>query len=75
VGDPSATPLLVLAHHLSREEAGWKMDQALARSLAPELWHGACAVSVKDGKVVGVVLAPKRGPRVVVPLTKALLGS
>jgi paraquat-inducible protein B len=75
VADSFAAPLPVSANHLKQEANGaaWTIDAARAGGLTGEQWHGAAAVSVKDGKVIGLLQAPEKGPRRIILLTKDLL--
>jgi paraquat-inducible protein B len=70
VGDSSSGPLLVAAARLKSAKDGWTLDDA---SLTREQWHGAAAVSRKDGQVMGVLEVPEKGPKRIIPLTKDLL--
>jgi hypothetical protein len=76
VADSSSSPLFISAAQLTRPGDGWTIDPSLSRDLARQSWHGAAAVSVADGKVIGLLVCPKAGDRSgprIIPLTKELL--
>jgi hypothetical protein len=76
VSDSAGSPLFVPAAQMTRPGDGWTIDTSLSRDLVRESWHGAAAVSVADGKVIGLLVCPKAGDRSpprIVPLTKELL--
>lgn len=72
-GSPSE-PSFVSESHLRETETGWLIrDNAPSAGLARQTWHGAAVVSVEDGKVIGLLVAPENGPKRIVPLTEELL--
>jgi paraquat-inducible protein B len=73
VADSSSDPLLVSKARLKRTEKAWTIDPSLSGSLISETWHGAAVVSGKDGDVIGLLWAPNKGPKVIIPLTTDLL--
>jgi paraquat-inducible protein B len=73
VADSTSAPLFVSAGHLSPNEAVWAVDDALSGALVREQWHGAAAVSVVTGKVIGFLQVPEKGLKCIIPLTEELL--
>lgn len=72
VTDSTSDLPFVSESQLKETETGWTISEvAPSAGLARETWHGA--VSVVDGKVIGLLLAPKEGPKRIIPLTDALL--
>lgn len=61
VTEPEEGPVFVSAAKLEPEEGYWLVDSALP--LGPS-WHGAAAVSVEDGAVVGLLLLDDERPRI-----------
>lgn len=53
VGDAASAPVPVAASRLGRDGSGWRIDPAVPLD---DAWHGAAAVSRRDGSVVGLVL-------------------
>lgn len=70
VSDAAADTPFVSASQLKETDAGWAISDA---GLAREGWHGAAVVAVADGKVIGVLVAPEKGARRIIPLTPELL--
>jgi hypothetical protein len=74
VTDAASDAPFVSESHLKVTDTGWVInDDAPSAGLPQDTWHGAAAVSVDDGKVIGLLLAPQKGPKRIVPLTKDLL--
>lgn len=70
----SEDPPFVSESHLKESATGWTIgDTAPSAGLPREQWHGAAAVAVDDGKVIGLLLAPEKGPKRIVPLTEEQL--
>jgi len=59
VADPTEPPLFVSTARLTADEGKWVIDKELP---VTQGMHGAAAVSVEDGAVVGFVLAKDGGP-------------
>ena len=49
---PEEPPRFVADFRLRRDDAGWRLDPALD---LPPRWHGAAAVAVRDGRLVGIL--------------------
>ncbi len=62
VADATATPLPLSAARLTRDDSVWLIDPALA---IDEFWHGACVLSRRDGRVVGIIHVFEGDARVV----------
>jgi len=62
VADATATPLPLAASRLTRDDAGWRIDPALA---VDDFWHGACVLSRDDGHLVGMIYVAEDNARVV----------
>ena len=62
VADSTATPLPLAAARLTRDDSVWLIDPALA---VDEFWHGACVLSRRDGRVVGIIHVFEGDARVV----------
>jgi paraquat-inducible protein B len=78
VADSSLAPVLVSKARLKADAGSWKLESASLSGAADptdERWHGAAAVSVATGDVIGVLWVPEKnkGPRRILPLTAALL--
>jgi hypothetical protein len=73
VADATLAPLFVSAGHLAPNDAVWAVDDAISGALVREQWHGAAAVSVVTGKVIGFLRVLDKGPKCIVPLTEELL--
>ncbi len=61
IGDVGAEPLPMSAARLIAEEGLWKIDPAVP---IDESMHGACAVALVDGRVVGILLCLEDDPRI-----------
>jgi len=59
--DPDQGPVFVSAARLALEDGCWLVDAEVP--LDPS-WHGAAAVSVADGSVVGLLLLDEEPPRI-----------
>jgi len=69
VADATATPLPLSASRLSPDATTWLIDPALA---VDDFWHGACVLSRRDGKLVGMISVSEEEARIV-PLPKRLI--
>jgi RND superfamily putative drug exporter len=61
VADRARDPVLVAAARLTQDADQWRVDPEVP--LDPT-WHGAAAVSVRDGALVGLLLLDKDQPRI-----------
>jgi len=61
VADRASDPVLLAAARLTQEEGHWRIDPDVP--LDPT-WHGAAAVSVRDGALVGLLLLDEDQPRI-----------
>jgi hypothetical protein len=59
VGNPDQEYRSVSVGRLKQKDNRWEVDPELFSDTGPEVWHGAAVVG-KDGKVIGLLLAPKR---------------
>jgi paraquat-inducible protein B len=73
VADSSLEPLFVSVASLKQNDQGWTIDASLSGDLTREKWHGAAAVRVRDGAVIGLLQVPEKGPKLLIPLPKDLL--
>lgn len=53
VGDGASAPVPVAASRLAQDDGSWRIDAAVPLDRS---WHGAVAVSRRDGSVVGIVI-------------------
>jgi hypothetical protein len=70
VGAPGQEYRALSLGRLKATPAGWEVDLTLFRDTGPPEWHGAAVVAVKDGRVIGLLLAPDRYKALVVPLDR-----
>jgi hypothetical protein len=69
VGAPSQEPRQISVARLTRETSGWEFEAKLLGAGSLPVWHGAAAVAVTDGALIGIVWAPDRAKKpVIVPL-------
>jgi paraquat-inducible protein B len=74
VANSSSKPIFISTARLKRTAEGWTIAPSLSGDLTPEQWHGAAAVSVKDGAVIGLLQVPlKKGRKLIIPLPEDLL--
>jgi hypothetical protein len=71
VGEPRQEYRPVSVARFKEVDGRWEVDAELFRDTDPLKWHGAAAVAVADGRLLGLLLAPDRrqGPYVL-PLDK-----
>lgn len=63
VADSTAAPLPLAAARLKPDEGAWTIDASVS---VDESWHGACVLSRRDGRLIGIVLVAKDAARVAV---------
>ncbi|NQW47679.1 MAG: MCE family protein [Planctomycetes bacterium] len=74
VTDSTSDHPFVSKSQLKETETGWTISKAAPLAGRPrETWHGAAVLSVDDDKVIGLLLAPEKGPKRIIPLTVDLL--
>lgn len=61
VADSTAAPLPLAAARLKPEEGAWTIDASVS---VDDSWHGACVLSRRDGRLIGMVLVAKDAARV-----------
>ena len=61
IADSATQPRFLAAARYQAREGSWQLEKAV--SFDPD-WHGACVLSLKDGKLVGFLLLDGSVPRV-----------
>ncbi|HMO36952.1 MAG TPA: MlaD family protein, partial [Gemmatales bacterium] len=73
VSDAISESVFITENHLEETQVGWLVRKNTPASmLSREAWHGAAAVSTRDGKVIGIFLFSEKSNPHIVPLTKEL---